>query len=255
MWVAGTDWAALIAKAEKSRKVSARAETFRKKFPTGSQPVLLACDDGNEYVVKSRHAAPSIIPDQIVGRLAGYARFPVGTVALVDVPKSLIDAEPEMQHMQPGVAHASLWMADCSEQKGFDHFDKPENRPRFAQLALLYGWLGGADHQFVYEDEDPRLVHSVDHNGFFSAWENWDDDDAKNTVPDANIVNTCSLTDDELNEARAICKRVSDQDIATAVATPPDDWGVTAAMRIAAARYAAARRDVIFAAREEATDA
>jgi hypothetical protein len=63
---------------------------------------MLACDDGQEYVVKGRHVPRTLVNDQIVGHLGKAMEAPVGEVRLVDVPAELIRINSVMGHMPPG---------------------------------------------------------------------------------------------------------------------------------------------------------
>jgi hypothetical protein len=186
---------------------------------TSSQPVLLACDDGSDYVVKGQQAGRMIVTDQVVGRLGGAVLAPVAEITLIDVPAELINAEPEMSHMRPGVSHGSRWLANCSDSKGFEQTTVPENRDRFARLALLYGWVIASDHQFIYENAEPRLVHSVDHGHFLAGATNWTEETLRHApapAPDNNVVAACSLTTEELDRPAADM-RIDDEAIAVAV--------------------------------------
>jgi hypothetical protein len=245
------DWARLLNTAGRQRPVTVIAQTFIQKFGTSSQAVRLACDDGNEYVVKSRDAGRMIVTDQIVGRIGIAAGAPVGTPALVDVPASLIQAEQEMGHMSDGIAHGSKWIPGCT-QGGVEHCST--NRARFADLALLYGWAVASDHQFIYENDAPRLVYSVDHGHFFAGSTGWTVDTLRNAAtaaPDPTLVNGCTLTDEEFVEAKERLAIVGDEAIAGAVAAPPDEWGMTSDERMAVAEYLASRRDALFGAPDD----
>jgi hypothetical protein len=161
------EWARLIADAADHLEPPIRAETFVKKFATASQPVVLACDDGADYVVKGAQAGRMIVIDQIVARVGDAVGAPVGEPALVDVPATLIAAEPEMAHMAAGIAHGSRWIPNCTDQTGFAHTLVAENRDRFARIAWLYGWVVASDHQFIYSNDAPQIVYTVDHGHFF----------------------------------------------------------------------------------------
>jgi hypothetical protein len=51
--------------------------------------------------------------------------------------------------------------------------DVPDNRPRFAALAVLYGWIPAGDAQLIYRQTVSHLVYSVDHGHFFPGGPNW----------------------------------------------------------------------------------
>jgi HipA-like protein len=242
------DWAKLLKSVVTSMSAPVRAQTFVKKFPTASSPVLLRCDDGNDYVVKGSQAGRMIITDQVVGRIGIAAQAPVAEIELVDVPEELVAAEPEMAHMTAGISHGSRWIPDCSEQAGFDHAHVPENRPRFARLAFLYGWVIAHDHQFIYSNQEPRLVYSVDHGHFLAGSTGWTIDTLKaapEPAADSQVVGECVLTEDELE---AVKKEfgIDDEAVASAVVAPPQAWGITDEERVALSDYLASRRDVMF---------
>lgn len=223
------------------------AVTYRKRLPGVSRSVLLVCDDGNEYVVKGRQVGRPIITDQVVGRLGMAMGAPVGHVSLVHVPRELIVLQPELQHLQPGVAHGNLWIAGCSEDREpYNHVSVSENRPRFALIAVLYGWIEAHDHQFIYQKSSPRLVYSVDHGHFLPGSIGWSQ--ATLTAPtapatvDARTMQVCHCTSREINDACCRLQRITNDDIAHAVAVPPDDWGIDLDERIVLAMYLARRR-------------
>jgi hypothetical protein len=248
------DWAELIAEAVTRTVPVVRAETYIKSFPTASRPVLVRCDDDNDYVVKGRQAGRMIVTDHVVGAVGQLANAPVGEPVLVDVPDELVAAEPEMAHVAAGLAHGSRWIPNCGERESIEHCSS--NRERFSQLALLYGWTCASDHQFIYENEPPNRVHSVDHGHFFPGSQNWTVATLKGApapVADDQIVRTCGLVEGELDAARRTM-RVGDERIAEAVAAIPGEWGITPDEREAVADFLATRRDVLFPAQDEEED-
>jgi hypothetical protein len=247
-------WAEMIAVGVSRRPSHVRAVTFKRKWPSASQPVLLECDDGKSYVVKSRQAGRMIVNDQVLGDLGYRMGGPVPLPALVDVPAELIAAESEMSHIMPGVAHGSSWIADASDREGMAHQDKGENKQRFAFLAALYGLAHANDVQFIYKNDEPRLVYSVDHGHFFPGGPEWTTA-SLSTAPtpdlDPSITSGCQFTDSHLQGVRNGLAGVGDQTIADAVARPPDDWNFTADERVAVATYLADRRDVLLTKLDE----
>ena len=240
------EWEGLIAKAMESWASPVRAQTFVRNWSTSSNPVLLACDDGREYVVKGAQAGRMIVTDQVVGRLGTAMGAPVAEVGLVDVPRELINSEPQMSHMVAGESHGSVWISGCTDSQGMTYSDQAENRSRFATLSVLFGWVVASDHQFVYKSSAPNLVYSVDHGHFFPGANGWDMNSlagAPPPEPDQQLRAGCSLTEDELREAQKLLLNVSDSAIAQAVASPPDGWGISMQERVALAAFLAKRRD------------
>lgn len=239
-------WRGLLAEAAQKPPPVYRAITYLKKWDTASKPVLLRCSDGSEFVVKGANAGKQAVNDQIVGRLGRAMGAPVGEVALVEVPQELVAIEPEMTHVTPGLAHGSRLIGDCSERARIRHHDDPDNRGRFAALAVLYGWIHASDHQVIYENTPPHRVHSVDHGHFLPGGPKWSVESLRkgaSPAPDPALVSTCGLTDPEIRAAAQGLRSVSDETICRAIAAVPRDWAITEDERLALARYLAHRRD------------
>lgn len=247
--IEAAQWRSMIEAASASRPAPIGAGTVLKSFPTFSKPIVMACADGREYVVKGRQVGRAIFNDQVIGLLGRALAAPVGEVHLVDVPQALIT--PDIQHLVPGVSHGCVWIPGCTERQGIMHVDVADNRPRFARLAILYGWAFANDHQFLYKNTQPHLVYSVDHGHFFPGGPNWTTATLAGTAAataDAQITTACRLTDFELREAFRQLVNIDASTIARGVAVPPDEWGVPMDERIALATYLAARRNQLLAA-------
>lgn len=251
------DPAELIEAARATRPLPVQAETYLgKKGSSFSNPVDLMCNDGNIYVVKGRKAgradvSRAIVNDHIVGRLGALLGAPVPQIALVEIPLELIAAQPEMQHMIPGIAHGSRSVEGVSEKLGLQHHDLPENRSRFALLAVLYGWVIANDQQFFYNNEEPYLVYSFDHGHFFPDGPKWTDASLAQhprAELDRQIVQRCSLLDEEVRDAVEQLRLIDNRAIAEVVAGPPDEWGLTQAERVTLFQYLAGRSDQLLKA-------
>jgi hypothetical protein len=167
-------WEDVIRARMGARRAPIKAHTYRRKWESFSRPVLLSCGEKNEeFVVKGRHAGRAIVNEHVVGRLGALLEAPVPRIEIIEVPKDLIDAESELGHLVPGLAHGSQWIPDCSDRQWVQASDLKENRSRFGALAVLYGWVRANDHQLIYSNADPRLVHSVDHGHFFPSGPDW----------------------------------------------------------------------------------
>jgi hypothetical protein len=192
-----------------------------------------------------------IVNDQVVGRLGRLLEAPMGEVALVKIPKELVVVERELEHIPPGIAHGCRWIPGCTEREGIAHRDIPENRTRFARLAIVYGWVLANDHQFIYQNQPPHLVHSVDHGHFFPGGPEWRVKNLQGnfgTQPDSHIVNTCCLTREEVSDATRRLEVVTEDDIAEAVAMPAEEWALSTDERVALAIYLAERRERLMGA-------
>jgi hypothetical protein len=232
------DWNGLFAQAV--RPMSVTGHTLLRSWATSSAPVLLACDDGNEYVVKGRQVGRAVVNDQIIGRLGSFIGAPVGSVALVDVPSELVTLNPQMRHVLPGLAHGCRFVPRCSERQGVLHATVGENRVRYASLAILYGWASANDHQFFFSDSVPYLVYSFDHGHFFPGGPQWTTAtlaSAPAALPDTLIVSQCGLRGDEIDQARSTLSLVTPEVIANAIATVPIDWGLSEGERECVGEY------------------
>lgn len=245
------EWQELINAADSPDPVT--AEVYLEKLPGFSKSVHLSCDDGEDYAVKAQQARAgnyhrAIIADQVVARLGQAIDAPVAEVALIDVPEALIQAEPEMQHCEPGLAHGCRWIPGCSE-KARDFRDTPENRERFAKLAILYGLAGAHDQQVIYKNQSPHLAHSVDHGHFFPPGSGrWSESTLRGRTDfevDPKIDQALNLSPAELREAAECLEDLTDAVIAEAVASVPADWGITDAERVALADYIERGRDAL----------
>jgi hypothetical protein len=242
------DWAELLAASPAPDTVT--AHTYLKSWPSASSPVLLRCHDGRDYVVKGAQSGRQAVNDQIVARLsATKALAPTGRPALVDVPAALVQAQPEMAHVTAGLAHGTELIEGCSERALYEHATVVENRDRFARLALLFGWLQAGDHQFIYTNAEPHLVHSVDHGHFFPGGPDWTPDTlngAAAPVPDPAITTAAALEESDFQGLRSVFAQVSDAEIAAAVAAVPSAWALPADHRAALCQYLSLRRDLVF---------
>lgn len=244
------NWTELIELAKNSRRPPISAHTYRnKKWNSFSKPVALACDDGNDYVVKGRQCGKVIVNEQIVGLLARHIGAPVPEVRVVNVPKELIELQTaEMSHITPGLSHGSRLEGGCTDRLWLSHWDIPENKPRFAALAVLYGWIHPNDNQLIYRLDKPPLVFSVDHGNFFPGGPHWSASSlraANHPQPLPDIVNGCQLTSEHIQPCLDRLAEISEGQIAEAVAAPCDEWAITMDERIAVAQYLDQRRHIL----------
>lgn len=244
--VVGADWENLINNAVSKRPAPLSAHTYRgKKWGTASKPVVVACDDGNDYVVKGRQNGRMLVNDHVIAVLGAMFDVPVGTVRLVDIPDELIQLEPDLQHMPPGISHGCQLITKCSERAWIEHVDVGDNRTRFARLAILYGWVDAYDHQLIYSQEKPYPVYSVDHGHFFAGGPNWTVGSlksAKPAVPYDALVRGCNLTNEELQQAAEPLEDIGDENVTAAVAAACEDWWSSIGDRVVLAEYLARRK-------------
>jgi hypothetical protein len=249
-----SNWKPMIETAMGQRPPPVTAVTYRNvKWATFSSPVLLGCDDGKDYVVKGKQgkeARRAMVNEWIAGTLGGLLEAPVKEISLVEVPADLIDAQRnDLGHLSAGVSFGSVYVPNCSPRAWLQHQDVAENKPRFARLAVLYGWIQSNDHQLIYEQSNPQLVWSVDHGHFF-AGPSWTVASLASSGPAttcAEIVNGCQVAPEQLSEVKSNLQAITPEKIAWVVAGPHDTWEITIDERIAMAQYLERRKGELIA--------
>jgi hypothetical protein len=216
------------------------AHTYHRNWSSNSTPVLVGCSDGALYVVKGRQMGRVLVNDHLVARLGELLGAPVTTTALVDIPQALITIEPQVAHIPSGISHGAKWIEDCTDRLTFEHAHLPENRHRFALLAILYSWAGcWSDHQFIYKKAAPQEVFSVDHGHFFQSGPNWTISGLQGAPPVVldPVFGACALTPVELRSAARSLKSVDLSDVSAIVNWIPTDWGLSSDERAAMIEY------------------
>lgn len=221
------------------------AELYLGQWDTSARPVLLTCADGRDYVVKGSNAGRKTVNDHVVGRLARGMGAPVARVTLVNVPSELVDGEPAMAHITPGLAHGAELLRDVTESYVVEHITEAENRLRYARLAALWGWVTVIDRQYLYNEDPPHLVHSFDHTHSFPSPPDWTRVLLQRAPPpelDRELVGACRFSASEREYARLSLESMIPARIAGAVAAPPPEWGMDMTERVALATFLARRR-------------
>jgi len=170
------------------------------------------------------------------------AAIPV--IGYVELPTDLLEAEPAMAHYRAGIAHGSVLLQDCSESLWVNHFNVPENRHRYALIAALCSMFNADDHQFLYQNNRPRLVYSVDHGFFFPGGAAWTAESLR-LAPAAvldPLFEQCGFTPQDLEITKARLEGLTAADIAAAAAGPLEEWGIDMDERVAIAEYVDRRR-------------
>ena len=243
-------WRPLIEAARGRVPPPIRAHSFVWRWDSKTWPVALRCSDGQRYVVKAIQRRPEcpnrvIVSDQIASRLGAMLGAPVGAPALVDVPQDLIDAEPEMAHMEPGLAHATRWIPNCQDLMFRPGVGGP-NRLRALLIGVLWGWCEMEhDHQLIREKQPPQLLHAVDHGSVFPGMHEWCIRALRAPPParlDAWISTGCTFSETECADACPPLGNLTPEIVAEAVAAPPLEWPISEFERIALAVYLWRRR-------------
>jgi hypothetical protein len=226
------------------REVPLQARTFRRGWRTKAEPVLMSCEDGNVYVVKGRQAGRQIVNDHIVACLGQALGAPVGQPRLIHIPAELVAIERNLAHIPSGTAHGTLFIPGCIDQWDLIATSEIDNRSRLALLAVLYGWVTSNDWQFLFRNDPPRLIYSVDHGHFFPGGPEWTVESllqAPIAVLDLRFAE-CDFTGNEIRQALSALEEITEETIVQAVARPPDSWGLTMGERVALVEYFVKRR-------------
>lgn len=249
------DWQHRIEKELRVPRLVRRAVLYHGQWFSYSRPIRVTVEAASgirfmpgpqdQYVVKARWSGfrevelPRVmIAEQVVGTLGMALGAPVPPITLIFIPDDFRCQSTALTDIVPGYAHGSQQIPDCTERMGIEHVNVQENRPRFARLAVLYGWCGASDHQFIYEQQPPRLVWSVDHGHFLGGPERPTFPDLGSLPPaqlDATIVQQVKLSKDELRTALSRLSQLTIDDVARAVSVPPDEWGFSLDDRISLA--------------------
>ena len=246
-------WAQRISTAVTNNRII-DGHTFLRRRSSASQPVDIKCADGNIYVVKALRNDVSqgrmMFNDHVIARLGSLIEAPVAEVALINIPQSLIDINADrgsqMGHISACVAHGSKLFPNVSDRvDGFAHVGDGDNKLRFATIGVLHSWACCSDRQFIYQTEAPYRVYSVDHGHFFPGGPNWTQATLRNAAPVAvahDLITACGLTSFELAGVGARLNQVSEDDLATILASPPNEWDVPIDDRAALAALLWTRR-------------
>jgi hypothetical protein len=217
-----------------------------------SRAFVVKATDGQKYAVKGMQTRADrfdirrpLCNDQIVGRLGKKMGAPVPEITFVDLSAQFISLNPMISYMLAGVCHGQLLMDGCGEKAQIAHVDVSLNRPRFAAISLLYGWIPAGDRQLIYEKLPPYLVYSVDHGHFFPGGPNWTVATLKGAPPPTpynEIVVGCKLKPADIADALKGLAGLTLGDIAAALAMPLDVWAMSIDERAEAADYLEKRR-------------
>lgn len=227
-----------------------KAETFHRKWPSFSRPVLVTCDDGRKYVLKGAHCGKAIVNEQIVARLGILIGAPICPTTLVEIPAELCAINPQMSDIAPGLAHGIEFIDDCTERAGMDHTGVPENRSRFAALQVLYTWLHAGDQQLIYRTVPPHLVYSVDHGHFFPGGPDWTVGNLAAAIPITQYdptFNIAAITGNERVDALASLSALTGSQIDHVLSIPPTSWGFDSGERTALEKFIKLRREQVIA--------
>jgi hypothetical protein len=151
----------------------------------------------------------------------------------------LVEIEARLAHIPPGMAHGTQFIPDCFDSYDLIATSEPINRPRLVKLAILYGWVQANDWQFLFTKTPPRLIYSVDHGHFFPNGPDWHK--AQLLVAPraalADCFSSCYFTQEEVQEGLQALEAVTEDKIIQAVASPPDQWGLTMDERVVLMEY------------------
>jgi hypothetical protein len=231
--------------------------------------------DNQEYALKGVPTSPcrrqsqhfyrrGIFIEQVIGRLSAMLDAPIPPVSLLQLSDEVIRYSTWLRCLTPGIVHGVKWISNVSKITNLDDAvvdsNNPGNRSRMAALAVLLGWISNfqPDFQYLIENNSRGWVWSVDHGLLAHHVPIWPDVQHDDTwreyelAPHARFMQV--LKDNqydephdirELREAAQRLANVSDEQIASAVAAPPESWQVGVTKRIELMRYLQHRRDAL----------
>ena len=221
------------------------AATLLTRWNSFSRPAAFLCQDGRKYVFKGPHLQRVNVTEHVVGRLGEAMGAPCVRVCIGTVPEEVLNADPSLRPDFGGPCHATEMVPDVHDLRTVAHHNFAENRPRFAALLVLYSWMTASDHQLLYGNVPPHLVHSHDHGLFFPSAQNWSAATlavAPDTVLDPWFA-PAALTPEEIGGAATMLASLTDADLQTAVGDVCPEWGVGPAELDALVAYLRRRRD------------
>jgi hypothetical protein len=223
---------------------SIQAVSFLKGWRKKSNPVLLQCSDGERYVVKGIHSGRQIVNDQIVAHLGRLLDAPVGVPRLIDVSSELIDLDSNLSAFSPGLAHGTLWIPGCFDAYELLGTGEAENKLRYALLAILYSWVINSDRQFLFNNNPPRLVHSVDHGHCFAGGPDWTIASLRENLEPkiADGFEACHFKSAEFQHMLSALTNISKENIFSVVGSLPGEWGITMGEREILVEYLLVRQ-------------
>jgi hypothetical protein len=246
------NWAALIGASRKRRAKVLKADLFLGALESKWRAVKLRVEGGGEYAVKGLWRPGQRTPDNlspgrtifnenVAARLGGCMAAPVAQAALIDVSQEVIDSAADaMDHLRSGIAHGARYIENCKLAQPKHHMRHPveaQNRARFALLAVMFGWMNGPegapinDAEFLY-DKTTSDVYGIDFGNFFGGPTNDLRQLQSKATPNAWIKHCSELTREELASACQRLSAITPDQIADALAAPPDEWGIKFSERV-----------------------
>lgn len=249
------DWPKLIHDAlAATTRTAPTAHTVLKVLPSYSRPAIVAADDGREYAIKGPHLMRATVNEQIVGRLGQVIGAPVPEISFVSLPEPLaadlrgkaLAPGDSLARVTQGLFHGLEFIPDCSDRVWIQSVDEPANLPRFAALAVMYGWFPAGDQQLIYANTKPHLVYSVDHGHFFAGGPDWTVGSlgtASSAGCHPDLWAIAQLDDVTRTDALNRLLACTPEEVARCVAAPPLDCHINVAERIAVAEYLWKRKE------------
>jgi hypothetical protein len=243
------------------RAVEARSLLNKLSGKSGAYQMIGS--DKRTYAVKPQSVRRALIADRIVGVIGWFMEAPVAQTALVSVSEELLDAFKELQpNYEVGLCHGTVWRENVFQSSGFKHLTTGDNPERFSALAVLYGFFGASDHQFLYLTKHPHLVTSHDHGQFLPMPErDWDEEwqvDQSWTIDSLRARGRDACVPDDTIALRALCPpkfvrqaaerlhAITDEQIAYAVRSVPSEWGISLDERIEVCSYLSENREAMY---------
>lgn len=218
------------------REPSASAMVVIGEAATGAVPILMSCDDGQQYWSKgpgNPHGNLCLAHEWVISELSRVLGSPLCHGILMDVDEELVAGMTvQGKPREPGIWFGSrLVRGEEATRLQFAHRDgNPARIPHY--LALRHLCLG-VDEQFIFERADEDRVWSIDHGLWFSNadgdWTDWGGLDAFDgqAWPEPEGASDPHLDPRAFHDAANAVLALSPEVLGEVTGSVPVDWGIS----------------------------
>lgn len=212
--------------------------TFRERARGSAACAFLAiADDGNAYYVKvprNPQGTIVLVNEVLVTNLASLIKAPMRPQKLLSIRADLAQSWKEFPvAVHDGlliVANGSLLLESAIDEDRLAHTTKDDNENRQARLLAMWDWCLGGDPQWLYDGMNDKSIWSFDHGFWFATESTAWDDSALETLVDVDWTWSESkfpaVSASELNACADDLLKLTAEEIASACAKVPLEWGI-----------------------------
>lgn len=200
----------------------------------GSGTFLAADSDQRQWWVKplnNRQGGKVVVTEHVVGKAGALIGAPVCEVAVVELPAELTGWEFRPGAvLEPGLAHGSAAVVAALEDRGLSYRDRDDNRVRHAGVVALYDWCWGGDDQWLYAEQQDRMLYSHDHGWYLPEnGHDWNETTLMRRMNEPHPINasTHDLDAAELHRLAERLRGLSRQELVDMLKRVPTSWPVS----------------------------